>query len=785
MKRLGLEAEGPAIKALGSLFKLTEVYLWDDGWGETSETEGYQDVDVASSTVVSSASGKCFIYFNSLAEDVELAARMNELGLPLAFQTKKEQHYCCTRVRVFVQLLILTLLQKRNGMTGGKRKVSRMKHSQSHKETMDEMLELSKVSEQEMEFPTIFHDTTGNSLCCMSMLGQSESSHYDVAVDGSESQCPTREEEDSTSSGRISGSAVEKQICERIFHVVSNNYGNYDIGQHGDHMSKDDTKIVAGSTPVEAEHAPESSLTDAGNDNCSKGLCGCLMEYDCLEVSSVAICDNKGDKVCTNNFVEQTQVPESVVYSSRLEVVNQEEIDICNSNGDFGDWMVYWDSFYRRNYFYNIKTHASTWDPPPGMEHLLFVDTSDKSNEMTAEMAKTVVGPSINVYSESADLCVLGNDAESFDESLTGGRLVDQPLDKVPLCAADHSVSGVCFPSSSSSLDHVDGIIGISKSDGGSLCFASDNQEPSNSQENSISQLGFDEFYNSELQLPFIDNSGEMDCDEHLDEPDANMECKYDTAFQVSNDTSLIPGTAKQKKKARRRRARRKLFDEIEEVQFDGMDEEFPANIGKYWCQRYLLFSRFDDGIRMDEEGWFSVTSEAIAKHHAVRCGCGIVVDCFTGVGGNAIQFAMRSKRVIAVDIDPKKIDYAYHNANIYGVVNQIDFVVADFFLLAPTLKADTVFLSPPWGGPDYAKVKTYDIQTMLKPQDGYFLFNCAKEIASRIVMFLPRNIDLNQLAELALSTVPPWSLEVEKNFLNGKLKAVTAYFNDTAVRLE
>lgn len=46
-----------------------------------------------------------------------------------------------------------------------------------------------------------------------------------------------------------------------------------------------------------------------------------------------------------------------------------------------------------------------------------------------------------------------------------------------------------------------------------------------------------------------------------------------------------------------------------------------------------------------------------------------------------------RSKHVIAVDIDPMKIDYAYHNANIYGVVNQIDFIVGDFFLLAPTLK--------------------------------------------------------------------------------------------------
>lgn len=34
-------------------------------------------------------------------------------------------------------------------------------------------------------------------------------------------------------------------------------------------------------------------------------------------------------------------------------------------------------------------------------------------------------------------------------------------------------------------------------------------------------------------------------------------------------------------------------------------------------------------------------------------------------------------------------------------------------------LQADTVFLSPPWGGPDYAKVKRYDIKTMLKPRDG------------------------------------------------------------------
>lgn len=69
---------------------------------------------------------------------------------------------------------------------------------------------------------------------------------------------------------------------------------------------------------------------------------------------------------------------------------------------------------------------------------------------------------------------------------------------------------------------------------------------------------------------------------------------------------------------------------------------DFPANVAKYWCQRYLLFSQFDDGIKMDEEGWFSVTPESIARHQASRCGNGTVVDCFAGVGGNSIQFAFK-----------------------------------------------------------------------------------------------------------------------------------------------
>ena len=164
----------------------------------------------------------------------------------------------------------------------------------------------------------------------------------------------------------------------------------------------------------------------------------------------------------------------------------------------------------------------------------------------------------------------------------------------------------------------------------------------------------------------------------------------------------------------------------------------------KYWAQRYRLWQRFDEGIMMDQEAWYSVSPEAIATHIAERCvggpalcgaccfccislslcscRCGVVIDAFTGAGANAIQLARQCQRVIAIDILPTRVALAAHNARVYGVADRIEFIVGDFLKLAPRcvtravwgvlvsrlskpctpnrLRADVVFLSPPWGGP-------------------------------------------------------------------------------------
>ncbi|XP_037554355.1 uncharacterized protein LOC119430963 isoform X1 [Dermacentor silvarum] len=194
----------------------------------------------------------------------------------------------------------------------------------------------------------------------------------------------------------------------------------------------------------------------------------------------------------------------------------------------------------------------------------------------------------------------------------------------------------------------------------------------------------------------------------------------------------------------------------------------------KYWIQRYRLFSKFDQGIQLDEESWFSVTPEGIAKHIAKRCKADVVIDAFCGAGGNSIQFALASRRVIAVDIDPAKVELARNNASVYGVADKIEFVVADFLEAAPRLRGDVVFLSLPWGGPSYQWKKSFDLKDM-KP-DFYQTFALSKKISNNIALLVPKNTDVDQLVQLA---GPGGKVEIEQNLLHNKIKTITAYFGD------
>jgi len=295
----------------------------------------------------------------------------------------------------------------------------------------------------------------------------------------------------------------------------------------------------------------------------------------------------------------------------------------------------------------------------------------------------------------------------------------------------------------------------------------------------------------------------------------------------------------------------------------DGIINPYPSSevADKYWAQRRRLFSKYDEGIMLDKESWYSITPEAIANHltkrivdifqnenSSERTGM-IMLDPFCGCGGNGISFAKHSDvhMTVCVDIDIEKLKMAANNASIYGIdTSRIIFILADasdvmkcyqngenilnkkhdetpLVHMGYTIgllehlpqRIDCIFLSPPWGGPDYGvNHRDFDLKhnisishtdptkTGTKDQlssdeigkskkeenaiNGDELLSTAAS-ASRnkmVVLFLPRNLNGVSLGRSALEAGYRGSIEFEQNVLNDKLKTITVYLGKNNSKL-
>lgn len=151
-----------------------------------------------------------------------------------------------------------------------------------------------------------------------------------------------------------------------------------------------------------------------------------------------------------------------------------------------------------------------------------------------------------------------------------------------------------------------------------------------------------------------------------------------------------------------------------------------------------------------------------------------IIIDAFAGVGGNAIAFARegRWRQVFAIEKDPATLECAKHNAKIYGVSNKIVWINGDCFDVIEKrfrgAKNAVIFASPPWGGKcllksetssgyvhadhkgtEYGNVDVFDLSKM-EPYNLDTLYKCFSRFTRYMALFLPRNSDLNQIAQYA-----------------------------------
>ena len=109
---------------------------------------------------------------------------------------------------------------------------------------------------------------------------------------------------------------------------------------------------------------------------------------------------------------------------------------------------------------------------------------------------------------------------------------------------------------------------------------------------------------------------------------------------------------------------------------------------------------------------------------------------------------------VVAIDIDPVKLELAQHNANVYGVAGAIDFILGDSVHLMSSgafrsVEGLSIFMSPPWGGPTYPRDSVFDVDSM-EPFSGRQLIDAARTLSEDIAVYLPRTVNSGQVRKLS-----------------------------------
>ncbi|CAH00425.1 RNA methyltransferase [Kluyveromyces lactis] len=211
----------------------------------------------------------------------------------------------------------------------------------------------------------------------------------------------------------------------------------------------------------------------------------------------------------------------------------------------------------------------------------------------------------------------------------------------------------------------------------------------------------------------------------------------------------------------------------------------------KFWKNRATIFKLINNGnIYLTDELWFSVTPENLAQftanyvRHCLPNG-NCIVDVFCGGGGNTIQFARLFEKVYGIDSNIDHLYCAYKNAECYNSAVKLKLIYGDWEeSLKKTLvknlgkTPDCIFASPPWGGVDYLRQDTYDLEEHLQPSPLSKILSVFFSVCQNVVLFLPRNSDLDQLSSITHDLLgPDEKCKVVYVKDNGYMKGILAFW--------
>jgi hypothetical protein len=119
----------------------------------------------------------------------------------------------------------------------------------------------------------------------------------------------------------------------------------------------------------------------------------------------------------------------------------------------------------------------------------------------------------------------------------------------------------------------------------------------------------------------------------------------------------------------------------------------------RFWNQRYLIFEKFDEGVKLDEGSWSTTPPEQVCEFIAGKCaGAKVILDGFAGAGGTAIKLANVNScvKLVANDWSSGKLTCLLNNAKVYEVEGNVEISEQDF-LAVDKKNVDVVFAQPPF----------------------------------------------------------------------------------------
>jgi hypothetical protein len=165
-------------------------------------------------------------------------------------------------------------------------------------------------------------------------------------------------------------------------------------------------------------------------------------------------------------------------------------------------------------------------------------------------------------------------------------------------------------------------------------------------------------------------------------------------------------------------------------------------------------------------------TNGILARYRALRLNADVIIDLCSGVGVQAIAFAKVAKKVIAVEIDGRKVECARKNAEIEGLAN-IEFIIGDvldesIIKKVASSKPDIIFCDPE----RLPEEQERSLDT-IKPDIPRLITRYAPS-TQNIVVELPPQI--KTIEKIDIATNP---YEKEYASVDGHLNRLTLYFGD------